>query len=134
VTLRAVADTHAAIWYLFGDPRLSAPARAVFEEAAENGDEIGVSAITLVEIVYLAEKERIPAGTLPRILAALAGGESVLAEMAVDSTVARAMLEIPRSDVPDLPDRVIAATAFGAHVPLISRDRRITLSRIPTIW
>jgi PIN domain nuclease of toxin-antitoxin system len=45
VTLRAIADTHAAIWYLFGDSRLSAPARAAFEDAAESGDDIGVSTL-----------------------------------------------------------------------------------------
>ena len=51
--LRAVADTHAVIWYLYDDPRLSPSARALIEEAAAAGDQVGVSAITLAEMVCL---------------------------------------------------------------------------------
>ena len=55
--LRAVADTHTVIWYLFADERLSATAHTTIEEAAANGDQIAFSAITLAEIVYLSEVE-----------------------------------------------------------------------------
>ena len=41
---------------------------------------------------------------------------------------------IDRSQIPDLPDRIIAATALYLNVPVISRDRRIQLSSIDTIW
>jgi predicted nucleic acid-binding protein len=54
--------------------------------------------------------------------------------VALDAAVARALLEIPRDDIPDMPDRVIAATAVHAGVQVISRDRRISISRVPTIW
>ena len=36
--------------------------------------------------------------------------------------------------IPNLPDRIIAATALYAKVPVISRDRKIKLSSIQTIW
>jgi len=39
-----------------------------------------------------------------------------------------------RDDIPDLPDRVIAATALALNLPLISRDRKIVLSGLETIW
>ena len=65
--LRAMADTHAIIWYLFADPRLSDKARTTIEEAAVEGDQIALSSITLAEIVYLSEKGRIvPVTFLPR--------------------------------------------------------------------
>ena len=54
--ISAVADTHAVIWYLANDSRLGTNAKAKFAEAARKGDEIGISAITLVEIVYLVER------------------------------------------------------------------------------
>lgn len=38
--------------------------------------------------------------------------------------------QVDRSQIPDLPDRIIAATALYLNVPVISRDRRIQLSRI----
>ncbi|MDQ3700525.1 MAG: hypothetical protein M3442_06340 [Chloroflexota bacterium] len=48
--LVAVADTHAVIWYLNGDPRLSAPARTLLEEAATHRKQVGVSTITLADL------------------------------------------------------------------------------------
>ncbi len=42
--------------------------------------------------------------------------------------------QVDRSQIPDLPDRIIAATALYLNVPVISRDRRIQLSSIDTIW
>ena len=49
--LLAVADTPAVIWYLYDDRRLSAPARAVFDQAEGSGDTIGLSALTIIEII-----------------------------------------------------------------------------------
>jgi PIN domain nuclease of toxin-antitoxin system len=53
--LCAIADTHSIIWYLFGDQRLSQDARAFMEKAAAEGNQIGISAITLAEMVYLVK-------------------------------------------------------------------------------
>jgi len=44
------------------------------------------------------------------------------------------MTEISRQDLPDLPDRVIAATALFYSVPVLSRDGRIRSLDIKTIW
>ena len=60
----AVADTHAVIRYLFKNSQLSALALSQFNQAVETGDQIAVSSITFVEIVYLLEKGRIPKTTL----------------------------------------------------------------------
>lgn len=44
------------------------------------------------------------------------------------------MRSVDRRQVPDLPDRVIAATALHLSVPLISRDGKIRASGVATIW
>jgi len=44
------------------------------------------------------------------------------------------MRKIPRQDIPDLPDRIIAATAQLYGVPVLSRDGRIRVSGTHTIW
>ena len=44
------------------------------------------------------------------------------------------MKAIVRQEVPDLPDRVIAATALQLSVPVVSRDGRIRASSVQTIW
>jgi PIN domain nuclease of toxin-antitoxin system len=52
----------------------------------------------------------------------------------LDASVAAAVERIDRLAVPDLPDRVIAATALAWKVPLVTRDEKIRASGIPTIW
>ncbi len=132
--LSSVADTHALIWYLYDDPRLSATARAFMERAVVEGDQIGVWPISLIEVVFLTERGRIQPQTFARLLTALDTSNSVLVEVPCDRQVAAALTRINRQDIPELPDRILAATALFLGVPLISRDRRILAASIPTIW
>jgi PIN domain nuclease of toxin-antitoxin system len=48
--------------------------------------------------------------------------------------VADAIEFVSRDEVPDLPDRIVAATAAALRVPLISRDGKIRASEVQTIW
>jgi PIN domain nuclease of toxin-antitoxin system len=130
----AIADTHTAIWYLFSDPRLGKAASAFIDDATAKGDHIGVSAISIAEMVYLVEKGRIAASALNDLHAATADPKAVLRHVALDEAIALKMTEIPRHDLPDLPDRVVAATALFFSVPVLSRDSRIRSSSIQTIW
>jgi PIN domain nuclease of toxin-antitoxin system len=52
----------------------------------------------------------------------------------LDRAVADTLELVDRNEVPDMPDRVIAATAATLKVPLISRDRKIRSSKIETLW
>ena len=50
-------------------------------------------------------------------------------------TTAQTLHQIPRDVVPDMPDRIIAATAFYLKLPLVTRDMQIqALTTIQTIW
>jgi len=86
--LRAIADTHTLIWYLFRDNRLSKAAGAAIEEAAAAGDQVGFSSVSLAEIIYLIEKGRINAATLDRLLTAIDQKDAVLAEVPFDRHIA----------------------------------------------
>lgn len=44
------------------------------------------------------------------------------------------MRQVPRDQIPDMPDRIVAATALHFGVPVISRDGRIRASSIQTLW
>lgn len=134
MSIVAVADTHAVIWYLYGDSRLSARARQVFEDAAHQGNVVSLSSITLAEIVYLIEKGRIAPATLNLVLAEFNSSTGALIESPVDRYVVTAMSNINRIHIPELPDRIIAATASQLGVPLVSRDGKIQNSTIITIW
>jgi PIN domain nuclease of toxin-antitoxin system len=129
----AIADTHAAIWHLFSDCRLGLAASAFIDDAIAKGDNIGVSAISVAEMVYLIEKGRIPANALKDMHTATADPKAVLQHVPLDENIAMKMAEFSRQDLPDLPDRVIAATALFYDVPVLSRDRRIRSSTIQSI-
>lgn len=130
----AVADTHTVIWYLSADSRLSATAKKVIDAAAANGDEIGISGITLVEIVYLVEKGRISAQHFTQLASELLATGSVFAKVPVDLHIARSLSQVSVAQVPDMPDRITAATAVQYGVPVISRDGKIRQSGIKSIW
>lgn len=132
--IAAVADTHAAVWYLFNNPKLSTGARQAIEGAFQAGDQIGVSSISLAEMVYLSEKGRIPSTAVHDLIRRLFDPEYPLHELPVDASVAERMLSISREEVPDMPDRIVAATGLRYGVPIISRDARIRASKIQTIW
>lgn len=132
--LRAVADTHTVIWYLFADKRLSIAAQNVIEEAANDGDQIALSSITLAELIYLSEKGRINSATFEQLIKAMDEENAILVEIPFDRHIAQILSNVKRDEVPDLPDRIIAATALHLGIPLISRDRKIRLSNVKTVW
>ena len=49
--------------------------------------------------------------------------------------VADEVENIPRRTVPEMPDRIIAATALHLNLPLVTKDHKIqALQNIKTIW
>jgi PIN domain nuclease of toxin-antitoxin system len=130
----AIADTHTTIWYFFSDSRLGKAASDFIDRAIAKGDHNGVSAISIAEMIYLVEKGRIPANAVQDLHDATANPKAVLHYVPLDEHIAMKMAEIPRQDLPDLPDRVVASTALFYKVPVLSRDGRIRSSEIETIW
>ncbi|MFZ5881808.1 MAG: type II toxin-antitoxin system VapC family toxin [Chloroflexota bacterium] len=125
---------YAVIWYLFEDERLSSAAKEFLDDSAQNGEQIGISAISLIEIVCLVEKAKINPETLERLLRSIEAGNAALVEIPVTGIIAKRTREVSRDAVPDMPDRIIAATALELSVPLISRDGKIRASGLATIW
>ncbi len=134
MNIAAVADTHAILWYVFASRKLSKSARYYMDNAAKEGLFIGVSTISLAEIVYLAEKDRIKEDAFKRIVRKLNDPLNVLVELSFNSRIVEFMLKVPRKDVPDFPDRIIAATAKSYDAPLITKDKKIRAADIDCIW
>jgi len=129
----AVADTHTILWYLYGDPRLSAIAKSFIQTAVRNGSKVAVSSISLVEIGYLVEKGRILSTAFEDVTSTLTDPSQTFEEAPVSRWVADSLRQVSRLSVPDMPDRIIAATGLHFAVPVISRDSKIRAANIQTI-
>lgn len=128
-----VADTHTIIWYLLNSNHLSANATQALDEAIAASDPIYLASISIVEIVYLVEKSKLPNAALEQLNSVLAAPDSGVVVVPLDLAVVEAMKEIPRDVVPDMPDRIIAATARYLNLPLVTCDSKIQTSDIDTI-
>ena len=119
-----MADTVTIIWWLAGDPRLSEPAADLLQ-AADDGDGIHVSAITLVDIWYATHKRTDPItpDQLTALDTLLADPEINIHVLPVTNAVALLAREPSREELPDPFDRLILATARAHGMPLISPDR-----------
>lgn len=129
-----VLDTHAVLWYLENFKGLSVSARSAIEDAILSGRHVHVSAISVIEAVYLVERNRIPRRALQRLHDSLKDVSAGLRIAPVDALVADALEKIPAKIVPDMPDRIIAATALRFNVPLVTRDHALQSLGIRTIW
>ncbi|MBW3624199.1 MAG: PIN domain-containing protein [Armatimonadetes bacterium] len=111
--------------------RLSPVARRIFEEAEAGNAVIYVSAITLAEILYLSEKQRISVSwaEVEMYLNRFSGYREQPLGMKILSSTA----EI--TDVPELHDRLIAGTARFLNLDLITNDPVIQASAfVNTLW
>jgi PIN domain nuclease of toxin-antitoxin system len=87
-----------------------------------------------VELTYLVEKGRLPAVARSRLIEALDDTATPCLLAPLDRLIADALESVSRNEVPDLPDRIVTATAAALRVPLISRDGKVRASQIQTIW
>ncbi len=125
-----LVDTHALVWFVTAPQKLSERARSELVAA----DAIWVSAISLVEVVYLAEKGRVPAELHTRLASELDSTGSPLRLVPVDRAVVDRLGDVPRDAVPDMPDRLLAASALALGLPLVTCDGCLTASSIETVW
>ncbi len=125
MTAAYVVDTHILIWHLQSSTRLSPQARSIWAQV-DCGEAIAlVPTIVLVEMIYLAEKGRIDEGLLKIAVDRLEEGSENYHVTPLDLAVVEGLSRVPRSVVPDMPDRIIAATALAHGLPLLSRDSSI---------
>ncbi len=129
-----VTDTHALLWYLSNHPKLSAGARLAMEAAEAAGAPIYVPSIVVVELRYLVEKGTITEADYGIVITALKDSTTALTIAPLDLDTADALSLIPRAIVPDMPDRIIAATALHLGLPLVTRDTRIRASSVTIVW
>jgi PIN domain nuclease of toxin-antitoxin system len=104
------------------------------QESMASGSRVLLSAISIVEMIYLVEKNRLDATALRELQAVIADPEGGFWIAPMDYRICRFVEQIPREAVPDMPDRIIAATALALEMPLVTCDESIRSSPVTTIW
>lgn len=127
---RYVVDTHALFWYLVGSPRLSPSGVQVFQKAYAGAATLVLSPIVLLELYGLAHKVNAPFDFASEL--ALFEQPPFLIETI---TVIDLRLLDRLNSIPELHDRLIAATALRLGVPILTCDPAIrACPEVTSVW
>lgn len=125
-------DTHVLVWLSIEPDKLSKRARQAIRAERVSGG-IAVSSITLWELAWLAENNRIQvSGTVESFVRDCVS--KVVVQPITPEIAARAV-RFPATYPKDPQDRLIGSTAIVQGFALITADERIRAAKLfPTIW
>jgi PIN domain nuclease of toxin-antitoxin system len=128
--VRVLLDTHAFLWWITDDPRLSTSARAVIADAA---NELFLSAASGWEMAIKARLGRLEvAGDLPRVIPAH------MASNAVQSLPVQMGHALSVHGLPDIHrdpfDRILVAQGLAEQMPILTQDENIAKYEVRVIW
>ena len=123
-------DTMALVLHL--EHRRSTPkVQQIFEQADSGESTVHIPAIVFAEILYLSEKQRI--SLTPKQLRSHLAGHDNYVEIPLSLEVVQCAERI--LDIPELHDRLIAATASFLDLEVITNDPKIQASAsVVSIW
>ena len=130
-----VLDTHALVWWVNGDSRLSTPAKSAIDDVLEQGGRVLVSAISAWEIAMLVVRGRIAlAMDLDEWLRVVETLECVCI-VPITAQTAVQSVTLPGEFHKDPADRLIVALAREKNVPIITADEKIqTYPHVRWVW
>lgn len=86
-------------------------------------------------MIYLEDRGRLDRGLVTDLLSRLGPEDLSYVVALLDLGTVNSLRLIPRALIPDMPDRIIAATAHQRGIPLITRDGLIRQAGVvTTIW
>ena len=125
---RYVADTQCILWYLNSNRHLPRVFQAVFTAAESGRAQILIPSIALVEAIFLLQRQRISETVVAQLMALSEETDATLCVVPLDMAVVRALKDFGPAAIPEMPDRIIAATARALDVPLLTTDPSIAES------
>jgi PIN domain nuclease of toxin-antitoxin system len=129
--VRILLDTHAVVWWLAKDRRLSQPAREAIAGAALPL----LSAVSLLEIGIKTSlgKLRLEDGWVGPLLGDGFGFLPIEPDHAL--VLGRMpFVEVSGTPIRDPFDRMLAAQSIVEAIPIVTRDPAIAAHGVPTIW
>ena len=128
--MRVLLDTHAFLWWLDGDRRMSKRARAVVGRA---GNEVFVSAASAWEIATKCRLGKL-AGAV-EVAADIAGAVTGQLFLPLSVNLSHAQLAGQLTTTHRDPfDRMLAAQAMIEALPIVSNDEALDLFGITRLW
>lgn len=123
-------DTVAVVRHFSGEGRVGRKAAGIFENIEIGNDLCLISAVSLMEILYLSEKHRIPVNLTDTLREIQASESYAIVDLNAE------ILKVAESlDFRELHDRLILATARWFEVPVLSSDREFRqVEGIEIIW
>ena len=129
-----VLDTHACIWWLADQKKLS-PNAAVAIERSCKGAGIYVSSISAWEIAMLVKRGRLELTMNVSDWIALAESLPYLHSVPVNNRIAVMSVELKDYAHTDPADRIIIATAISLNAQLITKDEKIlSYTHVKALW
>jgi PIN domain nuclease of toxin-antitoxin system len=130
--MKYVIDTHALIWFLEGNSRLGANAKAILSNP---DSQLIIPATTLAEAIWIVERGRTSIVSAKDVISAVEIDSRVLI-YPLDKEVIEMTMSL--STINEMHDRQIAATALvlgnqGENMGLLTCDQNITASGLVTI-
>jgi PIN domain nuclease of toxin-antitoxin system len=128
--MRVLLDTHALLWWLAGDTRLSSDAR---ETIGNSGTVVLISAASAWEIATKVRIGKLPgaAEIAPELGHHLRDQEFIELPITVTHGQRAGLLPGPHKDPFD---RMLIAQAQSENVPVVSNDDVFDAYAIPRIW
>ncbi|MCP4749804.1 MAG: type II toxin-antitoxin system VapC family toxin [Proteobacteria bacterium] len=128
--MQYLLDTVAVIRYFSGTGKIGSEASTILEKIEDHNDILAISVISLMEIMYLAEKNRIAVNLMDTLERIEASSKYLIINLSSD------ILRVAESmQFPELHDRLILATARWLEIPIISSDSEFGgIPGIHVIW
>jgi PIN domain nuclease of toxin-antitoxin system len=128
--MQYLLDTVTVVRHFSGKGKIGAAAAQILDTIEERDDLLVISVVSLMEIMYLAEKQRISINlhkTLTHI--------EVSSKYTIINLLPEILQVAETITFPDLHDRLILATAKWLDVPIISSDGAFeTVPGVEVIW
>ena len=126
-----IADTHALLWWFTDSPKIGSNASEIFEKCEKGEHVIFVPSIVIAEALSIFDKKRI-SFNFKALFKHISTSDNFVI-IALDYQVLQKMIDL--QDIPELHDKIIAATAKYLNLPIITKDEILqNLVSVKTIW